>query len=58
MVGPFKILERIGHLYWVELLDSIKVYNVFPIDRLRKVVDNPLPGQVNEPPLLIEITGD
>jgi hypothetical protein len=58
MAGPFKILERIGHLYWVELPDSIKVYNVFLADRLHKAADDPLPGQINKPPPLIEITGD
>ena len=58
MAGPFKILERIGHSYRVELPDSIKVHNVFPADRLRKAADDPLPGQINEPPPPIEITGD
>jgi hypothetical protein len=58
MAGPFKILERIGHSYRVELLDSIKVHNVFLADRLRKAADDPLPGQINQPPPLIEIIGD
>jgi transposase InsO family protein len=58
MAGPFKILERIGHSYRVELPDSIKVHNVFPADRLRKAANDPLPGQVNEPPPPIEIIGD
>ena len=33
----------------------MKVYNIFLLNKLRKVVDNPLLGQVNKPLLLIII---
>ena len=42
----FRVLEKVGHLYCLELLASIKVYNVFPASKLRKDFNNPLLGQV------------
>ena len=58
MVGPYKVLEKIRNSYKVELPASIKVHLVFSLDRLRKAANNPLPGQVNEPPPVIEIDGE
>ena len=34
MAGLYKIFEKIGNLYKVELLDSIKVYFVFLLNKL------------------------
>jgi hypothetical protein len=56
MAGPFKIIRKIGNLYEVKLSDTIKIYNVFSSDRLRKAVKNPLLGQVNKLLLPIVIT--
>jgi hypothetical protein len=52
------VLEKIGHSYRLELPDTICIYDVFPADKLHKAADDPLPGQYNEPPLPINITGD
>ena len=55
MVGPYRILEKVGNLYKVDLPALIKVYLVILLDRLRKVANNPLPKQVNKPLLAIEV---
>ena len=47
--GPFRILNRTGNSYEVDLPDSIKVHNVFSPDRIRKAGTDPLPGQIAEP---------
>jgi hypothetical protein len=56
MAGPFKITRKIGNLYKVKLPNTIKIYNVFSPDRLRKAVKDPLLGQVNKSPPPIVIT--
>src|SRR6266702_60915 len=58
MVRPYKVFEKIGNSYKIKLPDSIKVYLVFLLDKLRKAVTDPLPRQRNKPPLLIQINGD
>jgi hypothetical protein len=34
IIGLYKILKKIGNLYKVKLLDSVKVYSVFLLDKL------------------------
>jgi hypothetical protein len=34
MAGLYKILKKIGNLYKVKLLDLIKVYPIFSLDKL------------------------
>jgi len=53
IVGLYKILNKEGNLYKVKLLDLIKVYPIFLLDKLRKAINNLLPRQKNKPPLLI-----
>jgi hypothetical protein len=58
MAGPYEVLEQVGYSWCIKLPDSIKVYNVFPSDRLYKAPQDPLPGQVKEPLPPIQVTGD
>ena len=58
IVGPYKIVNKVGNSYKVKLPDLIKVHLIFSPDKLQKAVNNPLPGQKNEPPLPIQVNGD
>lgn len=56
--GPFKILERKGNAFHLELPASIKVNPVLNAEKLRKAADDPLPGQINPEPPPIEVNGE
>jgi len=53
MAEPYKVLKKIGNLYKIKLLDLIRVYPIFLLDKLWKAINNLLPRQKNEPPLLV-----
>jgi hypothetical protein len=55
MARLYKILEKIRHLYKIDLPETIKVYPVFSLDRLWKAPKDPLLRQRNEPLLLIQV---
>jgi hypothetical protein len=52
------ILEKRGHSYKLDLPASMKVHPVFSSDKLRRDPADPLPGQEEEPPPEVNITGD
>jgi hypothetical protein len=58
MAGPYRILEKVGHLYRLDLPQSIRVHLVFSPDKLRKASNDPLLGQHNNPPLPIQVNGE
>jgi len=53
MAGLYKVLKKIGNLYKIKLLDLIRVYPIFSPDKLQKAINDLLPRQKNEPPLLV-----
>lgn len=57
MAGPFLIIECIGNSCQLDLPDTMKIHPVFSPDKLRRAANDPLPGQVIEPPESI-IAGD
>ena len=58
MVGLYKILNKVGNLYKVELLDSVKVHPIFLLDKLWKAATDPLLGQKNELFLPIQVNNN
>jgi hypothetical protein len=58
MAGLYKIIRQVRNSYKVALSKLIQIYPIFSLNKLRKAVDNPLPGQVNNPPLLIQVSVD
>jgi hypothetical protein len=55
MAGWYRIVEKVEHLYRLDLPQSIRVYLVFSPDKLQKASDNLLPGQYNNQSLLIQV---
>ncbi|SPC63757.1 uncharacterized protein UHOD_11323 [Ustilago sp. UG-2017b] len=50
-LGPFSISEVISsHAYRLQLPPSMKIHNVFQVDRLEPYVANPIPIRVQPPP--------
>ena len=46
----YYIVERISFGYWLYLLDSSKIYNIFSLNILKKYPDNSLLGQESTKP--------
>ena len=57
LTGPYKIIEKVGTSYRVDIPSSMKIHNVFHAEKLRLSSDDPLPGQHNDPPPPIVIIG-
>lgn len=55
MAGLYKILEKVGHSYRVDLLETIWVHLIFLLNKLQKALDDPLPKQKNELLLPIQV---
>jgi hypothetical protein len=55
MAGPYKVIEKIGNSYRIELLETVKMHLIFSPDKLQKASDDPFPRQKNEPPLPIQV---
>jgi len=43
MVGLYKVFKKIGNLYKIKLLDLIRVYPIFLLDKLQKAINDLLP---------------
>ena len=53
MASLYKILEKVGYTFKVQLLESIKVHLVFAANKLYKAATNPLSRQKNDPSPLV-----
>ena len=56
--SPFKIITKKGYSFQLRLSNFMKINLVISLDKLRKSTRDLLPGQINKPEDLVEITGD
>jgi hypothetical protein len=58
MDSPYKILEKVGSSFRINLPASFQVHPIIPPDRLQKAAMDPVPGQRQEPPPPIMVNGE
>jgi len=58
MAGSYKVLKKVGNLYEVDLLKTIRVHPIFLPDKLQKASGDLLPRQNNNLSLPIQVNGD
>jgi transposase InsO family protein len=58
MAGKFRILEKVGNSYRLDLPPSMRIHPIFSPDKLRKAANDPLPGQQEDPVEPVEINGE
>ena len=58
MASKYKILEKIGHSFKLELPPGINIHLVIHVSKLRKARNDPLLGQEQEESLPIEVDGE
>ena len=58
MIGPYKVKELVGSLYWLDLPTSIRIHDVFYSNLLQLWATDPLPGQHNKPDPPIVVDGE
>ena len=56
--GPFKIIEKIGNSFKLELPPQMKIHPVISPDKLRLAANDPLPGQAPPEPDPMRIDGE
>ena len=56
--GPFKITEKVGNAFKIELPPSMKIHPVISPDKLRLAACDPLPGQAPPEPDPTQIDGE
>ena len=57
MLGPFPVVEKVGHSYKLLLAPTMKIHDVFHPSLLRKAPQDPLLGQKTAPPGPIMVEG-
>jgi hypothetical protein len=57
--GPYRIVEKVGNSFKLDLLEGMNVHPVFSPDKLRLASHSrPLPGQIVDPPPPVIIDGE
>ena len=58
MTGPYRVVEKVGNSYKLDLPPELRIHPVFSPDKLRRASQSdPLPGQIIDPQGPLEING-